>query len=173
MVSGNFRYNSLQENEIRVLVLDAAAQQRDPLSGALFVVKHIPGDHVTRYDAMSYTWGDQSDPDFIDLRYLRPIGHDKSCICDKESSGTLAIGRNLASALRKIRHQSDNQILWADSICINQKDLDERAAQVLRMRDIYKHAQCVIAWLGPADEHSPIAIAMLGELADCVDFTNE
>ncbi|KAG7416902.1 hypothetical protein Forpe1208_v005389 [Fusarium oxysporum f. sp. rapae] len=41
------------------------------------------------------------------------------------------------------------------------------------MRDIYKHAQRVIAWLGPADEHSPIAIAMLQELADCVDFTNE
>ncbi|KAF5971717.1 heterokaryon incompatibility protein [Fusarium coicis] len=41
------------------------------------------------------------------------------------------------------------------------------------MRDIYKHAQRVIAWLGPADEHSPIAIAMLGELADCVDFTNK
>ncbi|KAG5767748.1 hypothetical protein H9Q72_004512 [Fusarium xylarioides] len=173
MVTGNFKYNSLQENEIRVLVLDAAAQERDPLSGALVVVKHIPGDHVTRYDAMSYTWGDQSNPDFIDLRHPKPIGHDKSCICNKESSGSLAIGRNLASALRKIRHQSNSQIIWADSICINQQDLDERAEQVLRMRDIYKHAQRVIAWLGPADEHSSIAITMLQELADCVDFTNE
>jgi hypothetical protein len=145
MVSGNFRYNNLQENEIRVLVLDAAAQERDPLSGALVVVKHIQDDHITRYDAMSYTWGGQSHPDFIDLRHPRPIGHNELCICDKESSGTLAIGRNLASSLRKIRHQSDNQILWADSICINQKDLDECAAQVLRMRDIYKHAQRVIA----------------------------
>ncbi|EMT69718.1 Heterokaryon incompatibility protein 6, OR allele [Fusarium odoratissimum] len=92
MATGNFKYNSLQENEIRVLVLDAA-QEGDALSGALVVVKHVPGEH--------------------------------------------------------------------------------RAAQVLRMRDIYKHAQRVIAWLGPADEHSPIAIAMLQELADCVDFTNE
>ncbi|KAF5594051.1 heterokaryon incompatibility protein [Fusarium subglutinans] len=173
MIIDNFKYNSLQENEIRVLVLDAAGQEGDPLSGALVVVKHIPGEPVTRYEAMSYTWGDQSDPDYIDLRHPKPICYDKSCICDKESSGSLAIGRNLASALRKIRHQSNNQILWADSICINQQDLDERAAQVLRMRDIYKHAQRVIAWLGLADEHSPIAIAMLQELAECVDFTNE
>ncbi|KAI8410834.1 hypothetical protein FOFC_10693 [Fusarium oxysporum] len=173
MVTGNFEYNSLQENEIRVLVLDAAGQEEDALSGALVVVKHIPGKHVTRYDAMSYTWGDQSNPDYIDLRHPKPIGHDKSCICNKESSGSLAIGRNLASALRKIRHQDNSHILWADSICINQQDFDERAAQVLRMRDIYKHAQRVIAWLGPADEHSPIAIAMLQQIADCVDFTNE
>ncbi|CZR39281.1 uncharacterized protein FPRO_05527 [Fusarium proliferatum ET1] len=144
MAIENFKYNSLEEGEIRVLVLDAAAQEGDALSGALVVVKHIPGDHITRYDAMSYTWGDQSDPEYIDLRHPRPIGHDKSCICNKESSGSLAIGRNLASALRKIRHQSNNQILWADSICINQQDLDERAAQVLRMRDIYKYAQRVI-----------------------------
>ncbi|KAF5646958.1 heterokaryon incompatibility 6 OR allele [Fusarium tjaetaba] len=173
MVTGNFKYNSLQENEIRVLVLDAAAQERDTLSGALVVVKHMPGDHVTRYDAMSYIWGDQSDPDYVDLRHPRPIGHDISYTCDKESLGTLAIGRNLASALRKIRHQSNNQILWADSICINQKDLDERAAQVLRMREIYKHAQRVIAWLGPADKHRPIAIAILEELANCVNFINK
>ncbi|KAG6978031.1 Heterokaryon incompatibility protein 6, OR allele [Fusarium oxysporum f. sp. conglutinans] len=153
MVTGNFEYNSLQENEIRVLVLDAAGQEEDALSGALVVVKHIPGKHISGI--------------------RKPIGHDKSCICNKESSGSLAIGRNLASALRKIRHQDNSHILWADSICINQQDFDERAAQVLRMRDIYKHAQRVIAWLGPADEHSPIAIAMLQQIADCVDFTNE
>ncbi|KAM0443851.1 hypothetical protein ACHAQK_002597 [Fusarium lateritium] len=172
MVTSSFKYNSLQENEIRVLVLDAG-QEADALSGALVAVKHVPGEHVTRYDAMSYTWGDQSNPDYIHLRHPKPIGHDKSCICDKTSSGSLAIGRNLASALRQIRDQSNSRILWADSVCINQQDLDERAEQVLRMRDIYKHAQRVIAWLGPADEHSPIAIAMLQELADCVDFTNE
>ncbi|KAK7229262.1 hypothetical protein V2G26_001432 [Clonostachys chloroleuca] len=41
------------------------------------------------------------------------------------------------------------------------------------MHDIYKYAQRVIAWLGTTDEHSPIAISMLQEIADCVDFTNE
>ncbi|KAM0554072.1 hypothetical protein ACHAPJ_007147 [Fusarium lateritium] len=172
MATSNFKYTALQEEEIRVLVLDAGSEG-EALSAALIAVKHVPGEHITRYEAMSYTWGDQSNPDYIDLRHPKPIGHDKSCICDKKSSGSLPIGRNLAFALRQLRHEVSSRILWADSICINQQDLDERAAQVQRMRDIYKHAQCVIAWLGPTDEHSPIAIAMLQEIADCVDFTKE
>ncbi|CAJ0549782.1 Ff.00g033950.m01.CDS01 [Fusarium sp. VM40] len=158
-----FQYTALQQNEIRVLILDAGDDE-DALSGTLVAVDHVPGENVTRYEAMSYTWGDQSDPDYIHLRHSEFITHG-------ESPGSLPIGRNLASALRQIRHKIDSRILWADSICINQQDLDERAAQVQRMRDIYKYAQRVIAWLGPADGHSPIAIGLLQELADCIDFT--
>ena len=33
--------------------------------------------------------------------------------------------------------------IWADGLCINQKDLMERSAQVCRMRDIYYNASCV------------------------------
>ncbi|KAF4963629.1 hypothetical protein FSARC_8371 [Fusarium sarcochroum] len=172
MAPSNFKYTALQESEIRVLVLDAG-NEGDALSGALIAVKHVPGEYVTRYDAMSYTWGDQSNPDYIDLRNPKRIDHDKSCICEKKSTGSLPIGRNLASALRQLRHESESRTLWADSICINQQDLDERAAQVQRMSDIYKNAQRAIAWLGPGDELSPIAIGMLQQLADCVDFTKE
>ncbi|KAF5023217.1 hypothetical protein F66182_4725 [Fusarium sp. NRRL 66182] len=172
MATGSFKYTALREKEIRVLILDAGSEG-DDLSGALLPVEHVPGERVTEYDAMSYTWGDQSTPDHIHLRHPKLTGHGKSCVCDKRSSGSLAIGRNLALALRQLRVQAHHRILWADSICINQQDLDERAAQVQRMRDIYKHAQRVLAWLGPADEHSPVAVGMLQELADCVDFAKE
>lgn len=172
MATADFQYTALQTTEIRVLVLDAG-KEGDALSGALVAVQHVPGKHVTRYDAMSYTWGDQSNKDYIELRHPQLVGHQRSCICEKKSSGLLAVGRNLASALRQLRHETNNRILWADSICINQQDLDERAAQVQRMCDIYKYAQRVIAWLGPADKYSQIAIHTLQELADCIDFTRE
>ncbi|RSL45070.1 hypothetical protein CEP51_016141 [Fusarium floridanum] len=168
----NFKYTALRDKEIRVLVLDSG-NEGDALFGALVPVKHVPGEHITRYEAMSYTWGDQSNPDYIALRHPKP---DKSCVlenCGNKSSGSLPIGRNLALALRQLRHETNSRTLWADSICINQRDLDERAAQVQRMRHIYKYAQRVIAWLGPADQHSPMAMGMLQELADCVDFANE
>ncbi|KAF5238811.1 hypothetical protein FAUST_5314 [Fusarium austroamericanum] len=172
MTTNNFKYNKLQDKEIRLLILDAGKED-DVLSGALIAGKHIPGEEVVQYEALSYTWGDQSNPDYIHLRHPKSLGNGKQCVCDKTSSGSLAIGRNLALALRKLRREDNHRTLWTDSICINQQDIDERSAQVQLMRYIYQYAVFVIAWLGPADEHSPIAIAMLKELADCVDFTNE
>lgn len=39
-------------------------------------------------------------------------------------------------------------VLWADGICINQKDILERASQVKLMGDIYSKAQATAAYLG-------------------------
>ena len=62
--------------------------------------------------------------------------------------------------------------LWVDAICINQGDLDERARQVRRMREIYGSAWAVIAWLGGESHRSNLAIQLIGDLdvisqADC------
>ncbi|KAL6918718.1 hypothetical protein FSST1_002744 [Fusarium sambucinum] len=171
MATNNFKYKKLQDKEVRVLILDAGKRE-DPLTGALIVGNHIPGKDVEPYEALSYTWGDQSNPDYIHLRHPKLLPNGKQCVCDKTSSGSLAIGRNLALALRHLRNVDRHRNLWADSICINQQDIDERSAQVQIMRYIYQYAKIVIAWLGPADEHSPIAIALLKELSDCVDYTD-
>ncbi|OJD30287.1 heterokaryon incompatibility protein [Diplodia corticola] len=40
--------------------------------------------------------------------------------------------------------------LWIDAICINQKNLDEKAIQIPFMRDIYSRATQVIIWMGPS-----------------------
>ncbi|PMD19576.1 hypothetical protein NA56DRAFT_575268 [Hyaloscypha hepaticicola] len=39
--------------------------------------------------------------------------------------------------------------LWADAICINQQDFDERNAQVRLMGSIYSDANIVLSWLEP------------------------
>lgn len=44
--------------------------------------------------------------------------------------------------------------LWADAICINQADIDEKSMQVSMMDKIYSLATHVIAWLGPEDKFS-------------------
>lgn len=38
--------------------------------------------------------------------------------------------------------------LWADAICINQEDEEEKSRQIARMSDIYRFADTVYAWLG-------------------------
>ena len=56
-------------------------------------------------------------------------------------------------------------LLWVDAICINQKDDEERAAQVQRMGLIFSSAQCVLAWLGPEEDNSTEVVLIIKALA--------
>lgn len=48
-----------------------------------------------------------------------------------------------------IEQNGDSSVwFWIDAICINQEDIPERNAQVLRMKDIYEKAERIICWLG-------------------------
>ncbi len=42
--------------------------------------------------------------------------------------------------------------VWADAVCINQNDLDERSSQVSIMADIYKAAKHCQIWLATVED---------------------
>lgn len=42
--------------------------------------------------------------------------------------------------------------IWADAVCINQNDVDERSSQVGIMSDIYSSAKGCQIWLGTVEE---------------------
>lgn len=52
-------------------------------------------------------------------------------------------------------------VFWADAICINQTDLDEKGREALRMGDIYANASETIAWLGIEADNSNRAFDLL------------
>ena len=54
---------------------------------------------------------------------------------------------NLFEALLHVRDEDHPRLLWADGLCINQEDTDERNHQVGLLHRIYSQAH-VIAWLG-------------------------
>ncbi|KAH9209884.1 heterokaryon incompatibility protein-domain-containing protein [Leptodontidium sp. 2 PMI_412] len=62
----------------------------------------------------------------------------------------MTITKNAYLALRDLRSQEQDQVLWIDALCINQDDKDERGKQVQQMRSIYGGAKRVIIWLGEA-----------------------
>ena len=96
-------------------------------------------DYMTlKYVAISYAWG-------ADARY-NTVG----IKCDGKA---LFIGSNLASALKHIRSKSRTKFLWADAICINQNDTNERSQQVQQMGDIFASASCVLVWVGEDSFH--------------------
>lgn len=51
-------------------------------------------------------------------------------------------------ALRALRHEDDDIIIWTDALCINQADQIEKEYQVSLMDGIYIHAIAVDIWLG-------------------------
>lgn len=55
---------------------------------------------------------------------------------------------NCASVLRFLRPQRYHRIVWVDALCIGQMNLQERAAQVAKMRTIYTKCTRVIEYLG-------------------------
>jgi hypothetical protein len=73
---------------------------------------------------------------------------------------------NLKAALRELRGTSSDKLLWVDAICINQSDHEEKSFQVAQMKDIYKEAMTVIAWIGEESDGSARAMEFLNEMAN-------
>ena len=88
------------------------------------------------FEAISYVWGSP-----VPACFLREI----------ESNTMLRITENLFLALRALRYRDRSRILWADAICINQSDNDEKSHQVKNMGPIYATAATVNVWLGNED----------------------
>lgn len=100
------------------------------------------------YNAISYAWGSGHRDCHITL-------NGRKCL----------IGKNLWRFLhhaRRLLSRFDG-FLWIDALCINQADTAERTHQVGLMADIFKKADCVVAWLGPAYGGSDQAMALLSK----------
>ncbi|KAI1382911.1 HET-domain-containing protein [Hypoxylon trugodes] len=104
-----------------------------------------------------YTWGD-----FVALSY---VWGDQSIRKEIYVDGVpVSVTASLESALRELRNHMRIQqgfYVWVDALCINQEDLDERSAQVGRMKEIYHTAWHVVIWLGPEANRSDLAMLAL------------
>jgi hypothetical protein len=85
----------------------------------------------TEFEALSYVWGKQAEKTRI-----------------KCNGKWLLVGANLHAALHERRRRRSTMLLWADQICINQDDIEEKTFQVRLMSTIYAKADRVIIWLG-------------------------
>lgn len=110
------------------------------------------------FTALSYVWGD---PDVTTDIILEGV--------------PTSVTTNLAYAIHHV-HQywkvafPDRDLstcrIWADAICINQKDVNERNQQVKLMRGIYWSSELVFSWLGPEDTRTCAALTTIDVLAD-------
>jgi hypothetical protein len=99
------------------------------------------------YIAISYAWGDTEDTRTIILD-----GHE------------FAVTENLMLALQRLRSRTSAVVVWADAVCINQRNTEERNLQVQAMTRIYQKAVEVAIWLGPEADNSNMALELLRNL---------
>ena len=91
---------------------------------------------------------------------------DYALVCRITVNGCcLNITASLDIALRRLRRQDYDRLLWVDAICINQTDLAECAAQVERMAVVCALAGCVLVWLGPEKDWSNSVFEAITEAA--------
>ncbi len=129
---------------IRLLQLQPAASDADPLRASL-VDAFIGHPAQPAYEAISYVWGDPVFPETLHLD------------ASHGGSEAHAITVNLAQCLVSLRSPYTTRVLWADAVCINQEDLEEKGSQISLMGSIYQTATRVLIRLGePPPGESPL-----------------
>jgi hypothetical protein len=129
-----YKYKPLGcETDIRILVLNPG-REKDEISCHLLCASLY---NSPDFEALSYAWGDPNAT--------------RTVMC---SDATLEVTANLYRALWHLRQIDCQTFLWADALCINQDDLEERSQQVQIMGEIYKRAERCLVWLG--EEIGPV-----------------
>ncbi|KAH7074757.1 heterokaryon incompatibility protein-domain-containing protein [Paraphoma chrysanthemicola] len=149
VVLETYEYDELPRGDIiRYLTLHAGIGD-DRLRCTL----HIAPMAETEYEAVSYVWGS-------DVR-------DQEIECDGR---TLALTTNLFHVLHRVRQPHQPRSLWADLICINQENLDEKSYQVGIMGSIYRHATRVLIHVGIDDKgHGPQVCSLLDDVVPTIN----
>lgn len=144
---GQFVYQPLpsgNSRDIRLLEL-FQGHGRKQLRGAIHHVRL--GSEEMRFKAMSYVWGHSLKPFILRTR-----------------QGSIGLTASLYFGLRRVRKKDSSVFIWADAICIDQSNSQEKSHQIRLMPEIYQTAEHVFAWLGYMADDSDKAIKYLCEL---------
>lgn len=131
---------------VKIIPLPQDESSTDTDAQVECTLQHATLDKPPEYTALSYAWGDhhKTQPVLLDGQVVQ-------------------ITDNLAAGLRQLR-ANGVVTLWADALCINQSDSEEKSDQVRMIDSIYKNATKVIVWLGVEGDQSEFAMRKIQEL---------
>jgi hypothetical protein len=144
VISPSYYYDLLPGlDSIRLLRLLPSKDDNAVIECLLFDISlQESGKRAHPYEALSYAWGESIEtPPTIRLGK-----HD------------IPVNPNLHKALLYLRHRYIERIIWADALCINQQNIEEKEQQIRLMEKIYGQANRVVVWLGEAADESDQAL---------------
>ncbi|KAJ8117368.1 hypothetical protein OPT61_g1409 [Boeremia exigua] len=105
------------------------------------------------YEGLSYVWGDPEDV--------------VSIVCNGIE---VNITSSLGSALWRIRDSRIPKVIWADALCINQRDVKEKSIHVPLMGRVFSRATNTVIYLGEANQEAALAAkAGLEAISNLID----
>lgn len=147
-----YEYQPLPTNDhIRRLILEPGSG-KDPLIGTMEVINLKYASTLAPFEAISYVWG----PDI----------KNQLIIIDGKP---LPITTSLMDALRQMRLSDQSCAIWADSVCIDQDNKQEKGHQVAAMGRIYQTSTRTVVCLGSRPEYRTVALDVRG-LISTVDL---
>jgi hypothetical protein len=142
-------YLPLGEDGFRILQL-APGRKDDPIVCSFATVfKNQP----LEYEAISYLWGVPQKSEEITL--LDPQG----------LPWTIHTRRNVFAALQSLRHPKFARSFWADALCINHSNKDEKNRLIATNQFVFHNAASLCFWLGE-DESSKAALNFIPRILD-------
>lgn len=133
------------QHELRLLKICPSKDSDSPIQVKIFACRfeHVRGQFIP----LSYVWGDPADTETVIVNGI-PKEIPKNLVLFLQQVQAL-----LPNILAEISWEKP-ALFWADALCINQDDKEERNHQVQFMRSIYGSAPVVLSWLGQAkDSH--------------------
>jgi hypothetical protein len=126
-------------NGIRLIVLQPSPDKAAPVHCSILhtTLRQAREEIYEHYTALSYVWGDANDT--------------TSILVDEHSLSSLRVTKNLECALRYLRDAKRVLYVWADGVCINQLDDDEKGNQVQQMGRVYEVAHHTVIFLGECE----------------------
>jgi Heterokaryon incompatibility protein (HET) len=174
----DFQYEPLPSpTAIRLLKVKKSASKDATIEISLetFRLENAPS-----YHALSYTWGDPSSWPIFELHgftyMISPLVHSliykRSPFNVVKCNGKrIKVAENLFEALQHFADKDSDDIIphgyiWADAICINQKNSPEKINQMHLMGYIYSGAVSVVVWLGRALTDTGLAMNAIHKLSE-------
>jgi hypothetical protein len=154
----NYAYKPLDKSDPQsIRLIELIALNEADVEGGMHMrirmrVASLGDEDAPKYEALSYCWGDQS--------CLQPI------ICD---DAVVLVTENLFMALYRVHLEGQNRTLWADALCIDQENLEEKTQQVRMMSEIYSNATQVLVYLGEVEDWSELLEEFIPKLSKAKD----
>ena len=152
-----YAYTQLAENPMRVLQIKGLRKAHDSRSRIVVADMQVIGIDVEKaesqaeYAALSYVWNGGKANGAQD--YLQV------------NETFTEITTNLADALVRFALEGNPQVVWADAVCIDQRDPKEKGQQIHMMKTVFAAATKVIAWLGkPTYKNEHTAVKSMWDL---------
>jgi hypothetical protein len=126
-----YKYMSLEDsNYIRFLVLCPSPSPNEDFKGFL---RYVKLDISPPFEALSYVWSQKSKDGVEDAKNGVENAEYDLPNTIAISSGYLDVTENLNDALKALRFEGKERILWVDALCISQNDKEKKSVQVAMM----------------------------------------